>query len=276
MKIKTLLPLFAALALVSSPARAQMSTDPAISSLVQQVNDQIKAGKNTEAALTNELQTFDTLIAAHQKDAQPDAAAELLYLKAMLYLQVFDNPEKGGELMKQIATNYGSTKYGQSAAKIQDKVSQMAVAKKTQGNLTAGAVFPDFSEQDLDGKPLSVAALKGKVVLVDFWATWCGPCRAELPNVIATYQKHHAEGFEIIGVSLDEDRDKLTSFLKQQSGMTWPQFFDGKGWSNKLGVKYGVDSIPFDILVGTDGKIIGTSLRGEELEAAVAQAVAKK
>src|SRR5665213_2816414 len=160
MKIKILLPLFAALVLVSSSTRAQMSTDPAISSLIQKVNDQIKAGKNTEAALTNELQTFDTLIAAHQKNAQPDAVAELLYLKAMLYLQVFDNPEKGGELMKQITANYGATKFGQSAAKIQDKLAQMATAKKTQSNLTAGAVFPDFSEQDLNGKPLSVAVLK--------------------------------------------------------------------------------------------------------------------
>jgi thiol-disulfide isomerase/thioredoxin len=79
----------------------------------------------------------------------------------------------------------------------------------------------------LNGNPISVAGFKGKVVLVDFWATSCGPCRDELPNVIATYKKHHADGFEVIGVSLDSDRNKLEAFLRQEDGMTWPQFFDG-------------------------------------------------
>ena len=113
-------------------------------------------------------------------------------------------------------------------------------------------------------------------VLVDFWATWCGPCRGELPNVIATYQKHHADGFEIIGVSLDSDRNTLDTFLKQTDGMTWQQYFDGQGWHNKLAVKYGVESIPFAVLVGPDGRIIGKSLRGEELEDAVAHALAQR
>ena len=108
------------------------------------------------------------------------------------------------------------------------------------------------------------------------WATWCGPCRGELPNVIATYKKHHPEGFEIIGVSLDSDRDKLDAFLKQTDGMTWQQYFDGQGWGNKLAKKYGVDSIPFAVLVGPDGKIIGKSLRGQALEDAVTTALAKK
>ena len=153
----------------------------------------------------------------------------------------------------------------------------MAEAEKKQDELLAvGKPFPDFSEKDLDGKPISVGALKGKVVMVDFWATWCGPCRGELPNVIATYQKHHADGFEIIGVSLDQDRDALDKFLKDTDGMTWPQYFDGKGWGNTVAQKYLVQSIPFAVLVGPDGKIIGTKLRGEALETAVAAALAKK
>ncbi len=94
--------------------------------------------------------------------------------------------------------------------------------------------------------------------------------------MIATYKKHHADGFEIIGVSLDSDREALDSFLKKTDGMTWQQFFDGQRWNNKLAVKYGVEGIPFAVLVGPDGKIIDKNLRGEDLENAVASALAKK
>ena len=150
------------------------------------------------------------------------------------------------------------------------------VDMSAQSTLVVGTTFPDFIETDLNGNPLSASALKGKVVLVDFWATWCGLCVHELPNVIATYKKFHAQGFEVIGVSLDSDRAKLDDFLKEQNGMTWAQYFDGQGWQNKLARKYGVEAIPFTVLIGRDGKIIGTSLRAESLDAAVAAAIAKK
>lgn len=250
--------------------------------LVHQVQIKAHAGKHDETDYADELKTLDSLIAS-KKDAKTDEAVQFTYMKAMLYLEVMENYDKGAEIMQQIIKNYPNTPYSESAAKIVAKIPQMkeakakeAEAQKIQDGLVAGAVFPDFEATDLDGKPLSVASRKGKVVLVDFWATWCGPCRGELPNVIATYKKHHDAGFEIIGVSLDSDRDKLDTFLKQQDGMTWPQYFDGQGWSNKLAMKYGVQSIPFAVLIGPDGKVIGKDLRGEDLEDAVAKAVAAK
>ena len=256
-------------------AQSTNATQVELKALVQRVQAKIEAGKNTEADLADELKDFDKLI-AEQNGAKTDEAARIVYMKAMLYVQVFGKIDKGEQIIKQIKTDYPDTTIGKKADAILASLDQQASAQKIQDDLAAGLPFPDFTEKDLDGKPISVAALKGKVVLVDFWATWCGPCRGELPNVIATYQKHHANGFEIIGVSLDSDRDTLDTFLKQTDGMTWPQFFDGQGWHNKLAVKYGVESIPFDVLVGPDGKIIGTSLRGEELEDAVANALAKK
>ena len=281
MKLKTLFSVAVAALLFAQTSTNAQPTDsltPAqtqLQALVQKVQAKIKAGQDTEADLADELKSFDSLVAS-ENGAKTDDAAQIVYMKAMLYLEVFKNNEKGAELIKQIKANYPDTKYGQNADKILDSLAKQAAGKKIQDSLAAGAMFPDFAETDLNGKPLSVAALKGNVVLVDFWATWCPPCRAELPNVIATYKKHHSEGFEIIGVSLDSEREKLDAFLKQQDGMTWPQYFDGLGWSNKLAGKYGVQSIPFAVLVGPDGKIIGKELRGEELETAVSAAVAKK
>ena len=99
--------------------------------------------------------------------------------------------------------------------------------------------------------------------------------RAELPNVIKTYEAHHKQGFEIIGISLDKDQEKLASFTKEKN-MTWPQYFDGLVWENKLAVKYGINSIPATFLLDGQGTIIGKDLRGEALEQAVAKALAKK
>lgn len=141
--------------------------------------------------------------------------------------------------------------------------------------LAIGQRFPDFNESDLNGSPLSASAARGKILLVDFWATWCPPCRGEMPNVVAVYQKYHASGFDIIGVSLDQDRNSLTSFAATQ-GLAWPQYFDGQGWDNKLAKKYGVQSIPTNFLLDRNGIILGESLRGADLDTAVNEALANK
>ena len=107
-----------------------------------------------------------------------------------------------------------------------------------------------------------MANFKGKVVMVDFWATWCGPCVGEVPNVVAAYKKYHDKGFEIIGVSLDRDGDldKMKSFTKDKE-MPWPQYFDGGFWTNKLAVKYGINSIPATFLLDGSGIIIAKNAR---------------
>ena len=119
---------------------------------------------------------------------------------------------------------------------------------------------PDIKFTATDGTEVDLSKMKGKVVLVDFWATWCGPCVAEIPSVKKTYVKFHQKGFEIIGISLDSNEEKLTQFIKEKK-MPWPQYFDGKGWKNAISTKHGISSIPAMWLVDKQGKLVDKHAR---------------
>jgi len=140
--------------------------------------------------------------------------------------------------------------------------------------LVVGAEPFAFSAKALNGQTISPASYKGKVLLMDFWATWCGPCVASLPELQAAYKKFHAQGLEVVGISLDEDKAALTSFVKDNK-MPWPQIFDGKAWNSAVPGVYGVKAIPFMLIVGRDGKIAAVNPRGN-IESAVKAALAAK
>jgi thiol-disulfide isomerase/thioredoxin len=123
----------------------------------------------------------------------------------------------------------------------------------------------DLKFKAFDGSEVDLQKLRGKVVLIDFWATWCGPCMAELPNVVKAYEQYKAKGFEIIGISLDEDSADLTRVLKTKK-ITWPQYFDGKGWENPYAKKYGIEGIPAMWLVNKAGMVTDTDATEELAE----------
>ncbi|MGP8020541.1 MAG: TlpA family protein disulfide reductase [Limisphaerales bacterium] len=115
----------------------------------------------------------------------------------------------------------------------------------------------------VDGREVDLARLRGRVVLVDFWATGCGPCVAELPRIKAAYDKFHAQGFEIIGVSCDTDKDRLNKFLHEK-GLPWPQYFDGKGFDDKIAQSFGIDGIPHMFLVDKKGLLRFDNVRASD------------
>jgi thiol-disulfide isomerase/thioredoxin len=169
-------------------------------------------------------------------------------------------PDKARAILKEITTDKTPAKAKAAAAG--------ALAK-----LDALGKPVDIKYTAIDGRAVDVSSMKGKVVLIDFWATWCGPCVAELPNVKAAYKKLHDKGFEIVGISFDKDKAALEGFVKKEE-MTWPQYFDGKVWQNDFGEKYGIQSIPAMWLIGKDGNLVDQNAR-DGLAAKVEKELAK-
>ncbi|MCX6293702.1 MAG: AhpC/TSA family protein [Sphingobacteriales bacterium] len=129
-----------------------------------------------------------------------------------------------------------------------------------------GNIAPDFTMNDTEGNPVSLSQYKGQYVLVDFWASWCVPCRGENPNVVAAYKKYKNKNFTVLGVSFDEDKDAWMNAI-QKDGLTWKHISDLKGWQSAVVPVYGIEGIPYNVLLDPEGKILATELRDKDLDA---------
>ena len=168
--------------------------------------------------------------------------------------------EKLVEKFNTLGENAKATEPGKTIADRIQKLSAVAV----------GQVAPDFTLNTPDGKPLSMHSIKGKVKVIDFWASWCGPCRGENPNVVKMYEKFHPKGLEILSVSLDEDKDAWLKAIEDDK-LTWNHVSDLKGWQNAAAQLYCVNGIPHLVVLDENNVIVAKDLRGEELQNKVAE-----
>jgi peroxiredoxin len=195
------------------------------------------------------IATFNTLYKAN-------AASPVTTLMLLQFSNIFP------EIKENLATIYEelapSAKKGPFAEFIDKTITANSFGQ-------IGTLLPDFTQNDVNGKPLTLSSLRGKYVLVDFWASWCGPCRAENPNIVKAFNKYKSKNFTVLGVSLDQDKAKWLEAIKKD-GLAWSHVSDLKYWNNAVAAQFGIQSIPASFLIDPTGKIVARDLRGADLD----------
>lgn len=240
-------------------------TNPLINSIIKLNNEFGKKAKDG---------TFEKTLAERKKagDSVQKLVAEIKSIKVKFvnthlnsfvglytyYNDILDSkfdPKSVEPTFHQFAAHLKSSPLGKKT------MEKIEVGKRRQTGIAA----TDFTQTDVNGQPFKLSTLRGKYVLVDFWASWCVPCRAENPNLVKAYQKLKDKNFEIVGVSLDQgSKDAWLNAIKQD-GLPWINVSDLKGWKNEVAIMYGINAVPQNLLINPQGVIIGKNLRGEQL-----------
>jgi thiol-disulfide isomerase/thioredoxin len=256
------------------------ATDPAADQLKL---DEIINAPDAPAPIKGEATFMRVLTMAREIDkSKPETSAAFLKAAGDFLAKYPDHPLAAR--MKNIEVQLLSDDISEAGAAALKKLAadpDKDLAAQAQAALARQQKMADLKTKPIDlkftaadGHDIDLANYRGKVVLLDFWASWCGPCMGEMPNVVSTYGKLHDKGFEIVGISLDQNKEDMDGALKKQN-MTWPQYFDGGGWQNKIANTFGVQAIPAAFLFDKKGMLRETGLRGEALGEAVEKLLAE-
>jgi len=233
-----------------------------MSDIYDKLSSEDNLGDDVRAALEKQSEELeDRFIDVVVKGTKDNATNEVGVYMLKSFYYYMETPELA-EIVSQIPERFNSD---ETINHIKEQVSKLSAT-------AVGQKFTDFEMNDPEGKPVKLSdyAGKGKLVLVDFWASWCGPCRQEMPNVVKVYDQYKKKGFEIVGVSLDQTADAWKRGISELN-ITWPQMSDLKYWQCEAAAIYGVSAIPHTVLIDKDGTIIGRNLRGEKLYEKIAE-----
>ena len=234
----------------------------------QKMDESYKEWKNArevgDSIIMNHADSISTVLDGEMKKLLIDFAKNNNTSVVTPYLVMrnswqFELPELE-EIVVGLDTSINNSQYTKSLKK------RVEILKSVE----IGKVAPDFTMSDSTGKPITLSSLKGKILLVDFWAAWCSPCRAENPNVVKAYQQYNKKGFDILGCSFDKDREKWLKAIKDDK-LSWHHVSDLQGWANAAGKLYGINSIPANVLLDKNQKIIARNLRGDGLTKKLAE-----
>ena len=228
----------------------------------------------SEAAKAKDEAKMKEIEEQFNKAAEEGAAKEEALMKANAdsYVAAYMLTQKmGGMELEDLQAQYDLLG---ANAKASDKGKEIAARIDKMAAVAIGKVAPDFTLNTPEGKPLSMHSIKAKVKVLDFWASWCGPCRGENPNVVAMYKELHPKGLEILSISLDNDKDAWLKAIKDD-GLEWNHVSDLQGWNCAAAKLYGVNGIPHLIVLDENNVIVAKNLRGEALKEKVAELLAK-
>jgi peroxiredoxin len=234
----------------------------------------IKGSKNSELVYNTfgKMQDFDAElkrlteeIETKKKDYIRKFILDNLNSLSSLFFIESLSPEEDAEIYKKLSASLMKLYPDNFMVKnLHNKVKESV-------SLAVGSLAPEIDLPGVDGKNIKLSSLRGKYVLIDFWAAWCGPCRRESPNIVAMYKKYNEKGFEIYSVSLDKKKNDWVNAIKKDGLGAWSHVSDLKFWNSIAAKDYGVESIPFTVLLDKEGKIIAKGLRGDKLEDKLAE-----